>query len=182
LIWGLEILPSQIQAANPLLIMLLTPCFSYLVYPRLNRIIELTALKKISIGLFVTAIAFSVSALLQMQIDAGQSPSVAWQLLAYVLLTSAEVMVSITGLEFSYTQAPKKLKSLVMALFFLSVAFGNLFTSLINFIIIGENGHHKLEGANYFWFFTVLMLITALLFTFASRYYQERLIVQDEAN
>ncbi len=180
-IGGVEILPSQIQAANPLLIMLLTPLFSYGLYPRLNRWFALTALRKITIGLFITAIAFSVSACLQIQIDAGHSPSVIWQLLAYLLLTSAEVMVSITGLEFSYTQAPKKLKSLVMALFFLSVALGNLFTSLINFFIISQEGHHKLEGAYYFWFFTVLMLITAILFSFFSRYYQERLIVQDEA-
>jgi hypothetical protein len=43
---------------------------------------------------------------IQTRIDAGAKPNVAWQLLAYVLLTSSEVMVSITGLEFSYTQAP----------------------------------------------------------------------------
>jgi POT family proton-dependent oligopeptide transporter len=38
-------------------------------------------------------------------------------------------MVSITGLEFAYTQAPKKMKSVIMALFLMSVSLGNLFTA-----------------------------------------------------
>ena len=37
-------------------------------------------------------------------ISVGERPSIAWQLLAYLVLTVAEVHVSVTGLEFSYTQ------------------------------------------------------------------------------
>lgn len=179
-IFGVEILPSQIQAANPLLIMCLVPLFSYLIYPILNRVIELTSLKKISIGLFITVFAFAISAVIQMQIDKGLIPHISWQLLAYALLTAAEVMVSITCLEFTYTQAPKSMKSFVMALFFMSVALGNLFTSAVNFFILNENGSYKLEGAYYFWFFTGLMLVTAILFIFVSRNYQEKVYLHEE--
>jgi len=179
-IWGVEILPSQIQAANPLLIMLLVPLFSYLFYPILGRWFKLTALKKISLGLFITAGAFAIPALIQMQIDKGLVPHIGWQLLAYLLLTAAEVMVSITCLEFSYTQAPKRMKSFVMALFFMSVALGNLFTSAVNFFIINEDGSHKLAGASYFWFFTGLMLLTAILFVFISHRYQEKTYLHEE--
>jgi len=179
-IWGVEILPSQIQAANPLLIMLLVPLFSYLFYPILGRWFKLTALKKISLGLFITAGAFAIPALIQMQIDKGLIPHIGWQLLAYLLLTAAEVMVSITCLEFSYTQAPKRMKSFVMALFFMSVALGNLFTSAVNFFIINEDGSHKLAGASYFWFFTGLMLLTAILFVFISHRYQEKTYLHEE--
>ena len=35
-IFGVELLPAQIQAANPLLVMLLIPFFSYVVYPQLG--------------------------------------------------------------------------------------------------------------------------------------------------
>ena len=41
-------------------------------------------------------------------------------------------MVSITGLEFSYTQAPNSMKSSVMALWLLTVASGELFVGLVN--------------------------------------------------
>jgi POT family proton-dependent oligopeptide transporter len=180
IIWGVELLPSQIQAANPLLIMLLVPLFSYYIYPALNKIIILTALKKITLGLFLTAVAFSIPAWIQMQLEQGLTPHISWQLLAYLLLTAAEVMVSITCLEFSYTQAPKSMKSFIMALFFMSVALGNLFTSAVNFFIVNEDGSSKLSGTEYFWFFTGLMFITAILFIFVSRLYQEKTYLHEE--
>jgi POT family proton-dependent oligopeptide transporter len=179
-IFGLEILPSQIQAANPLLIMLLTPAFAYGLYPWLNRFFVLTALRKMALGLFLTVIAFALAAIIQMQLDSGLKPHIIWQLLAYILLTSAEVMVSITCLEFSYTQAPNSMKSFVMAFFYLSVAVGNLFTSAVNFFIQNADGSSKLAGAGYFWFFTGLMMVTAVLFAITSRNYQEQAYFQDD--
>ncbi|MCX7081834.1 MAG: POT family MFS transporter [Methylococcales bacterium] len=173
ILWGIELLPSQIQAVNPLLIILLVPLFSYLIYPLLNRCFVLTAIRKMQMGLFITVIAFAIPSFIQMQLDAGLTPSILWQLLAYVSLTSAEVMVSITCLEFSYTQAPATMKSFVMAFYFLSVALGNLFTSAVNFLIHNIDGSSKLAGADYYWFFTGLMLITAVLFLWMSQRYQE---------
>jgi len=172
MLWGYEILPSQMQAANPLLVMLLIPLFSYLIYPLINRVYELTALRKIAMGMFVAVLAFAVPTWIQMQLDAGLSPHIAWQLLAYVLLTSAEVMISITCLEFSYTQAPERMKSFVMAFFMLSIAAGNLFTAAVNFFIQNDDGSSKLAGADYFLFFTVLMLLTALVFAVMVRFYK----------
>ena len=104
MVLGFEVLPSQIQAANPLLVMLLIPLFSYGVYPTIERLFELTPLRKMAIGLFLTVFAFAIPSWVQTQIDAGLAPPIGWQLLAYLILTSAEVMVSITCLEFSYTQ------------------------------------------------------------------------------
>jgi len=177
---GIELLPAQIQAVNPLLVMVLIPCFSYGVYPAIERVIALTPLRKIAIGLFVTALAFSIPTLVQFSIDSGNTPHIGWQLLAYVVLTSGEVMVSITCLEFSYTQAPKTMKSFIMAFFMLSVSLGNLFTSAVNFFIQNPDGSSKLAGAEYYVFFTVLMLVTAVLFTQVVRYYQGESYLQDE--
>jgi len=171
IVFGYEILPSQMQSANPLLVMLLIPLFSYVIYPAMQRVFQLTALRKISIGMFVTVLAFAVPCWIQMQIDAGLSPHILWQVLAYVLLTSAEVMVSITCLEFSYTQAPRRMKSFVMAFFMLSISLGNLFTSAVNFLIQNDDGSSKLAGADYFLFFTALMLVTAIIFAIIARFY-----------
>ena len=177
---GIEILPAQIQAANPLLVMVLIPVFSYVVYPFIGRFYTLTALRKIAIGLFLTVLAFSIPAFVQMSIDQGGTPHIGWQLLAYVVMTSAEVMVSITCLAFSYTQAPKTMKSFVMAFFMMSVALGNMFTSAVNFIIQNEDGSSKLAGADYYWFFTVLMLVTALMFTLVVRFYKGKTYIQED--
>ncbi|MGH8553187.1 MAG: MFS transporter, partial [Methylococcales bacterium] len=121
-IFGFKILPSQIQASNSLLILLLIPLFNLYLYPALGRLIRLTALRKIAIGMFVTCAAFGVATWIQTRIDAGDSPGIGWQILAYIVLTAAEVMVSVTCLEFSYTQAPRKMKSFIMAFFMMSIA------------------------------------------------------------
>jgi POT family proton-dependent oligopeptide transporter len=180
LLFGVELLPAQIQAANPLLVMLLIPVFSYLLYPAIDRVFPLTPLRKITIGLFVAAAAFAIPTVVQASIDAGGTPSIAWQLLAYVVITAAEVMVSITCLEFSYTQAPKTMKSFVMAFFMLSISLGNLFTSAVNFFIQEPDGSSKLEGADYFLFFTSLMLVTAILFMLLARFYRGQTYINEE--
>lgn len=129
---GVEWLPSQIQALNPILILTFIPLFSYVVYPAIDKIFPLTPLRKISIGLFIMVISFVLVSIAQARIDAGQTPSISWQLLAYVFLTAAEVMVSIVCLEFSYTQAPKTMKSVIMAIFLFAVSLGNQITAQIN--------------------------------------------------
>lgn len=179
-VFGVEILPSQIQAANPLLIVLLTPLFHRFVYPALGRWMAPSYMNKIAVGLFLTVLSFALVAWVQMGIDAGLQPTILWQLAAYLLLTAAEVMVSITCLEFSYTQAPRTMKSFVMSLYLGAVALGNLFTSAVNFLVENPDGSSRLAGAAYFWFFAGLMLLTALGFLWYSRRYQERTYLQQE--
>ncbi len=132
---GIEWLESQIQVVNPVLIMILIPVFQFGIYPAVNRVWNLTAIRKMSVGFFLTLAAFAVLMVAQQLIDRGQVPSIAWQLWAYLLLSSAEVMISITGLEFSYTQAPKSMKSVIMAVWLFSVSLGNLFTGIVNSFI-----------------------------------------------
>ena len=129
---GVEWLESQIQAVNPVLILTFIPLFTFVLYPRLGRIVKLTPLRKIGAGLFLMAGAFALSSTIQSWIDAGQRPNIGWQILAYGLLTAAEVLVSIVALEFSYTQAPRTMKSLVLGLFLFAVSLGNLFTAAVN--------------------------------------------------
>ncbi|GFW01969.1 solute carrier family 15 member 2 [Trichonephila clavipes] len=45
-----------------------------------------------------------------------------WQIPQYIVMTAAEVMFSITGLDFSYSQAPSSLKSIVQAIWLLTHA------------------------------------------------------------
>ncbi|XP_074514062.1 solute carrier family 15 member 2 [Sebastes fasciatus] len=56
---------------------------------------------------------------------------IAWQIPQYVLITMGEVMFSITGLEFSYSQAPANMKSVLQAGWLLTVAFGNVIVLIV---------------------------------------------------
>ena len=126
---GINWLSSQIQAVNPIMILIYIPLFQFVVYPIINSVWKLTPMRKISVGLFVMVIGFGMVGIVQSWIDEGQRPSIGWQILAFAILTASEVMVSITGLEFAYTQAPKKMKSVIMAFFLMSVSLGNLFNA-----------------------------------------------------
>jgi len=143
---GIEWLPSQIQALNPILILIFIPLFSYVVYPAIDRFWPLTPLRKIGIGLFVMVIAFGLVAVAQARIDAGGTPSISWQIVAYIFLTASEVMVSIVCLEFSYTQAPRAMKSAIMSIFLVAVSAGNLFTAQINRFIQVPDPTAKIEA------------------------------------
>ncbi len=180
LIGELDILESQIQALNPILVMIFIPLFNFVIYPGIDKVFKLTPIRKISIGFFLAVSSFLVPAWIEVLIDAGQTPSIAWQLLAYVLITMAEVFISITCLEFSYTQAPKKMKSLILALFLMSVSIGNLFTAGVNHFIQNADGSSKLDGADYYLFFSGMMLATAVIFVFVGMWYKPHDYIQDE--
>ncbi|WP_417848662.1 POT family MFS transporter [Thalassoglobus sp.] len=131
-VFGFEVLKEQIQIANPVLVMLMIPLFQFVIYPAINKVFRLTQLRKFSIGLFLATSSFALSAVVEQWIEKGGYPSISWQILAYVLITASEIMVSITGLEFSYAQAPKSMKSIVMSLWLAFVALGNVVTAQVN--------------------------------------------------
>ncbi len=178
-LFGIEWLPSQIQAANPILVMLFIPVFSYLIYPMLQKVLPLNAPRKILIGLFITTFSFIIIALIEEEISLGHKPNIIWQIIAYIIITSAEVMVSVTTLEFFYTQAPNKMKSFMMSFYLLSVSLGNAFTSLVNYFIQNKDGSLILQGAEYYWFFAILMIIFSLLFIIVAIKYKEKSYIQE---
>ncbi|MDH3485925.1 MAG: POT family MFS transporter [Myxococcales bacterium] len=179
--FGIEWDPSQAQWLNPALVLLFIPLFNRVVYPVFDRFWPLTPLRKISMGLFLTVFAFVLPAWVEARLDAGESVNISWQLGGYILITAAEILVSITALEFSYTQAPKKMKSLVMGAFLMSVSIGNLFTAGVNYFIQNPDGTSKLEGPSYYLFFAGAMAVTAILFVPVAVWYKEQAYIQDEA-
>jgi proton-dependent oligopeptide transporter, POT family len=105
-----EVEPDQIPALNPLLVLMFVPLFDKLIYPGLKRIhMPLALLKRIAVGMVFASSSFVYAAFLQVAMDNASSPiHIIWQLPQYILLTFGEIMVSITGLEFAYTQAPTR--------------------------------------------------------------------------
>jgi len=178
---GKDWLPAQMQSANPVLIMILIPLFAYAIYPALNRIWMMTPLRKICIGMFLTAGSFLVPVWIETQLEIGNQPSIGWQFVAYIFLTGAEVMVSITALEFAYTQAPRKMKSMIQSIQLLAISLGNMFAAVVNDVIKNEDGTSKLPGASYYWFFVIAMLVTSVLFIPLARWYKPKEYIQDEA-
>lgn len=175
---GFNLYPEQVQTANPILILLFIPLVNYVLYPAIEKVFPLTPLRKIGLGLFLTAFSYLPIAYAQTGIDAGGHPTVWWQMLAYVILTLGEAMVSITGLEFSYTQAPNKMKSAIMAAWLFTVSLGNQFTAQVNRFIMNPDGSSKMSDLHYYLFFAGVMFVTACIYVVVASFYRGKTYIQ----
>lgn len=84
----------------------------------------------------------------------------------YVIMTAGEVMFSVTGLEFAYSQAPSSMKSLLQACWLLTVAFGNVIV-----VIIAEAKFFQSQ-AHEFFLFAALMIVDMAVFGLIARRYE----------
>ncbi|MBB6365615.1 MULTISPECIES: oligopeptide:H+ symporter [Xanthomonas] len=170
---------SQMQALNPALVMLLIPFNNLVLYPLLRRRgYEPTALRRMTAGIAFSGLAWIVVGSLQVMMDGGDALSIAWQILPYALLTFGEVLVSATGLEFAYSQAPQSMKGVVMSFWNLTTTVGNLWVLLSNAAVrndrvtahIGSTGLS--ETAFLMFFFAAFAFVAALLFGLYARRYR----------
>jgi POT family proton-dependent oligopeptide transporter len=90
-------------------------------------------------------------------------------------MTTAEVLVSVTGLEFAYTQAPRRMKSTIMGFWLLGVTFGNV---LVAFMAPMQT---ILSLSQFFWVFTALMAVASVVFAIMAYFYKGRSYMQDAA-
>ncbi|RPE81880.1 MFS transporter [Vulcaniibacterium tengchongense] len=169
---------AQMQALNPLLVMLIIPFNNLVLYPVLRRMgFAVTALQRMGWGIAFSALAWVVAGMIQLHIDGGTPTSLAWQALPYVLLTFGEVLVSATALEFAYSQATLAMKGVIMALWYLSVTFGNLWVLLTNVAVRNEAVIQRIaatglsENAFLMFFFAGFALVCAIAFALYARVY-----------
>lgn len=169
---------GQMQALNPLLVMLIIPFNNIVLYPALRRMgYDPSPLRRMGWGIAFSGLAWVVAALIQLQIDSGAQTSLAWQALPYLLLTFGEVLVSATALEFAYSQATVAMKGVIMALWYLTSTFGSLWVLLTNAAVrndavtamVGASGLS--ENAFLMFFFAGFALVCALAFAAYARIY-----------
>jgi POT family proton-dependent oligopeptide transporter len=176
-----DVIAGQVSTVNTVFLLLFIPMFNYWIYPFFDRTgLKTTPLRRLGVGLVLTALSFVVIALIQTNIDHGGHPSIWWQILAYMVLSAAEVLVSITGLEYAYTHSPISMKSTMSGIWFLVVSAGNLFTGAINDNMANHGYFEKrLVGANYEWFFISVICVFIVVFLFVSPRIKERSYITD---
>ncbi|KAL6456008.1 hypothetical protein MHYP_G00358590 [Metynnis hypsauchen] len=89
----------------------------------------------------------------------------AWQIPQYFLMTAGEVVFSVTGLEFSYSQAPSNMKSVLQAGWLLTVAVGNIIV-----LIVAEAGQLPDQWAEYVLFASLLVCV-CIIFSIMAYFY-----------
>ena len=170
--------PSQMQALNPALVMLLIPFNNFVLYPALNRLgYELTALRRMTAGIAFAGLAWIVVGSMQLVLDHGRAFSITWQVLPYVLLTLGEVLVATTGLEFAYSQAPLSMKGAIMSFWNLSVTIGNLWVLVANAGVQNSAVTKFIASTGFgvtafqMFFFALFAFAAALMFGLVARTY-----------
>uniref|UniRef100_A0A8C5FE00 Solute carrier family 15 member 2 n=1 Tax=Gadus morhua TaxID=8049 RepID=A0A8C5FE00_GADMO len=148
--------------------------------------IDIWPLRKMACGMIFAAIAFGLAAFVEINVVVriqswtflegenivaarfedvmANNVNIAWQIPQYVLITVGEVMFSVTGLEFSYSQAPANMKSVLQAGWLLTVAFGNVIV-----LIVAEGG--GLEQWAEFVLFACLLVAVCIIFSIMAYFY-----------
>lgn len=169
---------AQMQALNPLLVMLLIPFNNLVAYPLLRRLgFEPTPLRRMGAGIALAGVSWVFAGVLQLAMDGGAQVSLAWQIGPYALLTLGEVLVSATALEFAYSQAPAAMKGVIMAFWYLATTFGSLWVLLTNAAVrndaltarIADTGLS--EAAFLMFFFAGFAFLAGLAFAWYARRY-----------
>jgi POT family proton-dependent oligopeptide transporter len=170
-VFGFTMSPEHLSLLNSVFVIGMIPIMNR-IYARLHaRGVDVSPLKKMKLGMFIATLAFVAAFVLQWFIDNGHAPHSLWQAGQYFFLSLAEVLISVTGLEFAYTQAPPSMKSAVMAVWFLCISVGGTLTGLM------ASAFGAVFGATFDWklfygIFFVMMLVAAIAFTFVARWYQ----------
>lgn len=180
IVMGFELKPAAMQALNPWMVMGLIPTFVFVVYPTVQKFVNFTPLRRMTTGMIIAGFSFVQIALIQFVIDGEVASgidrmhriSILWQFFPYLTITIAEVLISITGLEFAYTQAPKSMKSTIMSFWMLTTFMGNAVVAIASKFI--STSSHNSVSAGFFMFFAVLMFAVSAVFAWMAKNYRMR--------
>ncbi len=172
---------EQMQSMNPAMVMVLVPLMLWL-YPRMEKMtgIRVSPLRRMGTGMVLAAAAYVAVGLLQTRVEGGAHLSVLWQTLPYFMLTSAEVLLSTTGLEFAFTQAAPETKSTIMSFWLVTVAIGDLYVPIITWLrgrFMHRAAQHAASAsvnASTFYLYAGLTLGVAVIFMLIAMRYKER--------
>jgi len=101
--------------------------------------------------------------------------SIMWQVPQYFVISVAEILFSITGYEFAYSQAPLSMKSVVFALYLLTDAVGNVII-----LIISSVDQAGFDASWIFLIYACLMFFITIVFVFIAMRYKYTLYVRED--
>ena len=129
-----------------------------------------------SIGMYIAAFSYVVVALIQYGIEHGMHLTVLCKIVPYWILTTAEVLVSTTGLEFAFREAAPEMKSLVMSFWLVAIALGDLLVAGITEIFSDQavGGGNASVSTSRFFLYAGLVFAVGILFSIVAAHYQYR--------
>jgi POT family proton-dependent oligopeptide transporter len=166
---GVSLTSNQMQALNPVFIVLLTPVFNFIWNQmkkhRTGR--EVPDTTKMLVGYTIVVVTSLIMAYAAWLARNGVV-TVWWVILATFIVTLAELCISPVGMEFAYRQAAPGTKSVVTAAFWMMVFVGDSLG-----LLLAPFYEKQLTPAPYFGLLAVIMTLTAFAFIPISRRFQD---------
>jgi len=196
-----EIPLSSLQVFNSAVIMLLVPLFDQGLYKYLRRKnINFSSLRRIGTGFFLAILAMIYAGGVEVyrlslvkrgetfpqkvgnKVVQAANLSIFFQAPGFMLIGAAEVLASITGLEFAYDEAPPTMRSMVQSIYLLTTALGNYLGLVLVFLVnLASRGREWIaDNLNeshldlYFFTLATLGFIDLFIFIFIALRYQSR--------
>ncbi|MBN2577403.1 MAG: MFS transporter [Pirellulales bacterium] len=170
-LFGRKIAPDMIQSLNPIFILILLPPVTALwhLLPRLG--IRLRPTDKMLIGFCLAGTTMLIMSIAGFRYAEVGRVSILWEVIPYILITAAEICISVVGLELAFSAAPASMKSFVTACWLLTIFFGNIFNAGITPYYGKEISwlNLTLTPGVYFGLFALLMIPVAGAFIFVAK-------------
>jgi POT family proton-dependent oligopeptide transporter len=158
--------PDAIQGINPILIIILTPLFAWL-WSRTDRdeTHKLSSPKKMLIGFVLVIICMAVMTLAGFMSESSRI-SVLWEVGAYILITMAELCISVIGLQLAFEEAPNHMKSIITAVFLMTIFVGDILAGLFARL------YTRISPGIYYGMMTIMIIVVTILFYFVGRRFE----------
>ncbi|RDX73051.1 Protein NRT1/ PTR FAMILY 4.6, partial [Mucuna pruriens] len=200
---SLKVPPASLPIFPVLFIMTLAPIYDHIIIPFARRVTKtemgITHLQRVGIGLVLSIVAMAVAAIVEVKrkrvathsglLDDATKPlpiTFFWIAFQYLFLGSADLFTLAGLLEFFFTEAPIRMRSLATSLSWASLAMGYYLSSAIVSIVnsvTGNTSHRPwLSGANlnhyhlerFYWLMCVLSVLNFLHYLFWAIKYKYR--------
>lgn len=162
--------PDMLQGLNPVLVVLLTPMFANIwSWWGEKRGRKFTATDKMMIGFILVVVCMVTMGIAGwLATSTGTKVSGIWEMAAYVIITVAELCISVVGLEMAYTEAPSRMKGTITAVFLFTVFIGNFLAGAMSAV------YPHVNPGSYFMGLALLMVVVALAFRKVGKRFNEK--------
>lgn len=162
--WTKHIPPDAIQSINPFFIVVLTPLFAW-IWSRtdVSETKRLSSPKKMLMGFVLVVLCYSTLTLGGFIAYPATKISILWEVVAYLLMTMAELCISVVGLQLAFEEAPDHMKSMITGIWLFTVFIGDSLAALFARLYTATT------PATFFGAVTGMMVIVAIIFYLIGR-------------
>ncbi|KAI8528475.1 hypothetical protein RHMOL_Rhmol12G0151000 [Rhododendron molle] len=199
---SLTVPPASLPIFPIVFIMILAPVYDHLIIPFARKVTKsemgISHLQRIGVGLFLSIVAMAIAALVEIKrkrvatenglLDSPNPLPISffWIAFQYLFLGSADLFTLAGLLEFFFTEAPSRMRSLATSLSWASLAVGYYLSTVIVSIVNSATGHSKhqpwLSGTNlnhyhlerFYWVMCALSGLNFLNYLFWANRYKYR--------